>query len=578
MLDYMCTDVTEVISANFHLATHFIESIEETRNLVPLLESAGRDPESLHMVIEASAICDILFVVTKSIFSDNKIRDQELEAAAELLSESMHRYCWLSDYTDYLFLSDGDDFRSFILKWWEDTSPLGGHLTADPITRPFQSFAILACSISKSTSLYKMYAQSLKLIAKFIIKSDGVRPSERKYYTELRETLDRSLSILKNNLHTDIDDETVPPDNEPLRIEQSSPLTPDDALKQGRMELNSLIGVRSVKAEIERLSNFLNIRAQRLAAGFKVPQISLHFVFTGNPGTGKTSVARIIGKLLYGFGIVKSSKFIEADRSTLVGGYVGQTALKTSEVISNATDGVLFIDEAYALSKQTGGDYGHEAIDTLLKKMEDLRDRLVVIVAGYPALMAEFINSNPGLKSRFTRFIDFEDHHVADLLRIFEGMCEAHGYKLSQQARGNLAIIFNRAYVEREANFGNGRWVRNAYEITLSNHSDRLVSLDQITRHQLQTIEASDLPFSMAIGHGVVSPFDLSDSCWEVQCPRCLVVSRARLEHIGRLVNCKCGLRFKCPWWNLDRRTVPGLVLFEKSNRDTDLLGYDYDQ
>jgi hypothetical protein len=102
--------------------------------------------------------------------------------------------------------------------------------------------------------------------------------------------------------------------------------------------------------------------------------------------------------------------------------------------------------------------------------------------------------------------------------------------------------------------------------------------LDQITRHQLQTIEASDLPFSMAIGHGVVSPFDLSDSCWEVQCPRCLVVSRARLEHIGRLVNCKCGLRFKCPWWNLDRRTVPGLVLFEKSNRDTDLLGYDYDQ
>ena len=180
----------------------------------------------------------------------------------------------------------------------------------------------------------------------------------------------------------------------------------------------------------------------------------------------------------------------------MVGGYVGQTAIKTNEAIAKATDGVLFIDEAYTLAKSGGEDFGQEAIDTLLKKMEDLRDKLVVIVAGYPKEMGAFITSNPDLASRFTRYINFDDYHVADLCQIFDRICTANGYQLTQGARGNLAILFNRAFVDRDHNFGKARFARNAYERTLGNHSDRLATSDrELTREDLETIEAEDLPF-----------------------------------------------------------------------------------
>jgi hypothetical protein len=578
MLDYMCTDVTEVISENIELARYYVDSTEHTARINVLIEAAMFAGGSLDKVIEAAAIVDVLLIIRKAILTDLKVREKELDAAAELLSQSMHRYCWMEDYEEYLFISDGDDFRNFLFKWGEDKSALGGDLKSNPPGPPFQAFTILACVIANSTSLYKMYIQSIKLIAKFIIESDGISATEHKFYEELMRSFESSLESLESSLSGHQTDSANSLPEDAIEIEFPPEQSAEEALKKSVAELNALIGVTNVKNEIARLTNFLKVRAQRIAEGLQVPTQSLHFVFTGNPGTGKTTVARLLGKILHGFGVLKTPKFIEADRSRLIGGYIGQTALKTSEVIESSIDGVLFIDEAYTLSKQGVHDYGQEAIETLLKRMEDLRDRLVVIVAGYPELMTSFIESNPGLRSRFTRFIRFEDYHVSELCRIFEKMCDANGYLLTQEARGNLAIILNRAYSERDSTFGNGRYVRNAYEMTLGNHSDRLASLSKVTRAQLQTIEAVDLPFSLAVGHGVDKPFDLTNSRWQVQCPRCSLISGARLAVLGRSVKCKCGLRFKCPWWNLDKRTVRGLVLWESSGRDIDLLGYDIEE
>jgi len=206
--------------------------------------------------------------------------------------------------------------------------------------------------------------------------------------------------------------------------------------------------------------------------------------------------------------------------------------------------------------------------------MEDLRDRLVVIAAGYPDEMASFIESNPGLESRFSRYIAFDDYHVSDLCQIFERMCGANAYELSEAARGNLAILFNLAYVGRGANFGNARFVRNAYERTLGNHCDRLATTElTIDRESLSRIESTDLPYEMVpLSPGEV---DLSDSRWHVQCPKCEHVSSVRLQLIGHAVKCRCGARFRCPWWNLDKKTVSGVVGFRMFERPEDLAGYD---
>jgi len=256
----------------------------------------------------------------------------------------------------------------------------------------------------------------------------------------------------------------------------------------------------------------------------------------------------------------------------MVGGYVGQTAIKTQEIIDKATNGVLFIDEAYTLAKKGGEDFGQEAIDTLLKQMEDLRDKLIVIVAGYPKQMETVIGSNPGLESRFTRYIHFDDYHVSDLCQIFDGMCQTHQYVLTQEARANLAILLNRAFVKRDDNFGNARCLRNAYEQVIGNQSDRLAnSTEPITKDSLQKIDASDLPYNIA--DGIDEQLDVSQSKWNAQCPKCDKVSKAGLPLIAQVVKCKCGTRFRCPWWNLDKRTVPGLIGFEKFDRPDDLIG-----
>ena len=264
-------------------------------------------------------------------------------------------------------------------------------------------------------------------------------------------------------------------------------------LEELMAELDGLVGLSGVKDEVKSLVNLVKVRALRAEAGLPVPDVSLHMVFTGNPGTGKTTVARLLGELYAALGALKTGQLIEVDRSGLVAGYVGQTAIKTAQVIDSALGGVLFIDEAYSLASGGENDFGREAIETLLKGMEDHRGELVVIAAGYSGPMERFINSNPGLESRFNKYIHFPDYTPEELEAIFRLQCDKQGYVLSPEAGERLAALLRELYDTRDDNFGNGRTVRNLFEDAVSRQADRLGALASPTREELMTLLPQDL-------------------------------------------------------------------------------------
>ena len=263
--------------------------------------------------------------------------------------------------------------------------------------------------------------------------------------------------------------------------------------KSSTSELDALVGLSSVKEEIKTLSNFITIQQKRKEQGLKSSSVSYHCVFTGNPGTGKTTVARIVAQIYKSLGILSRGHLVETDRAGLVAEYVGQTAVKTNKIIDSALDGVLFIDEAYSLIG-TGQDYGKEAIATLLKRMEDDRDRLVVILAGYSKEMQDFINTNPGLQSRFNRYIEFPDYSAEELLQIFEKNVEKFDYKLQNEASVAMAEYFQNAIENKDANFGNARFVRNIFEKTLEKQANRLSTDPDLDTDELTLITPADLP------------------------------------------------------------------------------------
>jgi len=337
--------------------------------------------------------------------------------------------------------------------------------------------------------------------------------------------------------------------------------SPEKLLAEAMEELNNLVGLPMVKKDIDNLVAFLKIQKKRALHGLKVSTQALHYVFHGNPGTGKTTVARILAKIFCGLGVLKTANFTEIDRSGLVAGYVGQTAAKTDEVVQNSLDGVLFIDEAYTLSKQEGGgqDFGQEAIDTLLKRMEDYRDRLIVIVAGYPTLMRQFVLSNPGLASRFTRSITFDDYAVPEMCQIYANLCQREEYTLTKESLATACILFSIAHRQRDEYFGNGRFVRNVYESTTMRQSVRLAAQHEITRQALTTFESVDIPLDMVSDfHG--KSLDFSQSRWTATCPGCQLQIRGKIEVIGRNVQCKkCSQTFEFPWWSPVLSTIGGL-------------------
>lgn len=257
--------------------------------------------------------------------------------------------------------------------------------------------------------------------------------------------------------------------------------------------LNNSIGLEKVKKEVSTLVNLVLMNNKRKGRGLTAVPVSLHLVFTGNPGTGKTMVARLLSRIYQQMGLLSKGHLVEVDRSGLVAGYVGQTALKVKGVIDQSIGGVLFIDEAYALDSETGdSDFGQEAINTLLKAMEDNRDNLIVIVAGYPDKMKRFLASNPGLQSRFNKFIYFDDYNAYELILLIERRCLESGFNLTPKAKGYLKRFFNKMNHSDYDKFSNGRGARNLFEKAVANQANRVIQIQDCSDADLMTLDDVD--------------------------------------------------------------------------------------
>jgi SpoVK/Ycf46/Vps4 family AAA+-type ATPase len=350
-------------------------------------------------------------------------------------------------------------------------------------------------SLEKKSNNYlkKSYSEFIINFSQTLVSSDQqVSTLEINALTELNKLLssnkfgeannvvDVAQSKASSSTNTNIKEDTN------HKVEQI-----EDVLK----ELDLFTGMDGIKRDVRSLINLLKIQKQRENQGLSVIKPSLHMVFTGPPGTGKTTVARIMGRVFKSLGALEQGHIIETDRSGLVAGYVGQTAIKVDEIVQKAQNGILFIDEAYTLSPPDGQDsFGQEAIDTLLKRMEDFRDSLVIIVAGYEEEMQRFIESNPGFKSRFNKYISFEDYKPGELIQIFKSVVSKNNYEADDYLINALSDKFIQLYNNRTKSFGNGRVVRNIFEKIVENQSNRLANFDgELNEIDLKALKLEDL-------------------------------------------------------------------------------------
>lgn len=325
---------------------------------------------------------------------------------------------------------------------------------------------------------------------------------------------------------------------------------PKLTLEEALAELDRLIGLNNIKQEVRTLANFLKVQKQRESAGLPSTKLSLHMVFNGNPGTGKTTVARIVGKVFGAMGVLTKGHLIETDRSGLVAEYAGQTGPKTNKKIDEALDGVLFIDEAYTLISAEGEDpFGHEAVQTLLKRMEDDRKRLVVILAGYPREMDALLKSNPGLSSRFSRHLEFIDYTPLELSKIFGLMCDKNHYKLQPLARAKVIVGLDYLYQRRGRHFGNGRTSRNTFEHAIRRMANRIAEIPDLTVEQLTTLEPEDIEFKKVPAEVFEGLAEDKSLRFHIDCPKCDHGKDVPPNFLGQRVRCpKCEHDFSADW------------------------------
>ena len=350
-------------------------------------------------------------------------------------------------------------------------------------------------------------AEALLQFARDLMKRlsdpDMAIPSETAFITEAGQLLDGVINsgdplgfaaMKRTAKHITPDHKSASPAAPEAEAPAEAPADPPENLDDLLAELDSLVGLDQVKKDVRSLINLIKVRKLRQEQGLAVAEMSLHMVFTGNPGTGKTTVARLLARLYRSIGVLEKGTLLEVDRSGLVAGYVGQTALKTMEAVKKAQGGILFVDEAYSLVPDgSGNDFGQEAISTILKAMEDMREELVVIVAGYPEPMERFISSNPGLESRFGKYFHFEDYNGDQMMEIFRAQCKKNQYEPDEEAMEFCTGMFKELYETRDENFGNARDVRNIFERAVANQANRVSSMEAPTREDLMRLTRADI-------------------------------------------------------------------------------------
>ncbi|MCA9262886.1 MAG: AAA family ATPase [Planctomycetales bacterium] len=408
-------------------------------------------------------------------------------------------------------------------------------------------------------------------IANIVAKCDGqVVATEKRYLHSLQEELERHLRPLS------LDDagETDAMGEHPIRtsmptMQESSKqvdASPQPSaglsgsiekpsLEELLSELDGLIGLGRVKDEVRTLANFLKFQKSRAESNLPTTEMTLHMVFAGNPGTGKTTVARLVSQIFQAMGILTKGHLVETDRSGMVAEYAGQTGPKTNKRIDEALDGVLFIDEAYSLVADEGDDaYGREALQSLLKRMEDDRQRLVVILAGYPEPMERLLRANPGLSSRFSRTLQFDDYTPQELCRIFARLCEINHYEIPAEVRARLLIGFTYLFERRDEHFGNGRLVRNVFENAVRQLANRIANESAITHEMLTRFTPVDLRLSDVPAS--YSEMPLSSLEFQFMCPGCREMRAGPYTILGQQVRCaKCNSEFLADWGEWTRRS-----------------------
>ena len=454
------------------------------RTLAALVAPLG---ESIRMVWrgegapDAQSVLDNHLKLTAQRFIDLR---ETSDATKQRYYEEVCRLFDLIPALDTFPLRDSTDLPPHLLKRL-DRTPVGVSYLETYDSRHGTNFADRA-------------RRALFQFANLVIKSDGtVTPAEAAALAEFQQTLYPGAAPDVSGAAPAKGKKEAAAAAEPVKdgpVGEEEELPPPRPLEELLAELDALVGLDRVKADVRQLINFLKVQKLREEQGLKSLPASRHLVFYGNPGTGKTTVARLVAQIYRTLGVLRRGHLVEADRAGLVAGYVGQTAMKVREVTTKALGGVLFIDEAYTLAAGGENDFGREAVETLLKMMEDHRDDLVVIVAGYTGRMRDFLDSNPGLRSRFNKHIRFDDYGVEQLVQIFKTFCRRADFRVTESAEGELAAVFGVLTAARDETFGNARAARNLFEATLSKQANRLVSLPKVDREILSTVEAADIP------------------------------------------------------------------------------------